>query len=72
MLRMEAKTQTATLVHRGKRFTVRAGTTLRDAITKIGLSPEAVLAARAGELLTDDIILRADEEIQLVAVISGG
>lgn len=48
------------------------GTTLRDAIRKVGLSPEAILATRSGELLTDDIILRPGEEIRLVAVISGG
>jgi len=51
---------------------VAPGTTLRDAIRKVGLSPEAILATRGGELLTDDIILRPGEEIRLVAVISGG
>ena len=72
MRRMETKAPVTTLVHRGKRFEVRSGSTLRDAIRKIGFSPEAVLAARNGELITDDRILLPGEEIQLVAVISGG
>jgi sulfur carrier protein ThiS len=72
MLRMDMQAPKATLVHRGRRLEVPAGSTLRDAIRKIGLSPEAVLASRAGELITDDRILKAGEEIHLVAVISGG
>ena len=72
MLRMETQAPKTTLLHRGKRFEVRSGITLRDAIRKVGLSPEAVLAARNGELVTDDRILLPGEEIHLVAVISGG
>ena len=70
--RMEKTPATAFLIHRGKRHEVRAGSTLRDAILKIGLSPEAVLASRRGELITDDTILREGDEIRLIAVISGG
>ena len=69
---MEQERQMTTLVHRGRRFEVPAGSTLRDAIRKVGFSPEAVLATQNGELITDDRILKAGEEIRLVAVISGG
>jgi sulfur carrier protein ThiS len=69
---METVRPTTTLVHRGKRHEVPAGSTLRDAIRRVGLSPEAVLAVRDGVLITDDCILREGEEIKLVAVISGG
>jgi sulfur carrier protein ThiS len=69
---MEPHAPKTTLVHRGKRFEVRSGTTLRDAIRKAGFSPESVLAVQNGELITDDRILRPDEEIRLIAVISGG
>ena len=69
---MEAKPTKTTIIHRDKRFAVRSGTTLRVAIRKIGLSPEAVLAEKEGELITDDRILRPGEEIHLIAVISGG
>ena len=69
---MDAQPTKTTLLHRGKRFEVRSGSTLRDAIRKIGLSTEAVLAAKDGELITDDRILKPGEEIHLIAVISGG
>jgi sulfur carrier protein ThiS len=72
MLRMDAQIPKTILIHRGKRIEVRSGSTLRDAIHKAGFSPEAVLAVQDGELITDDRILRPGDEIQLVAVISGG
>ncbi len=72
MLRMDAQPPKTTLLHRGKRIEVRSGSTLRDAIRKAGFSPEAILAVQNGELITDDRILQPGEEIQLVAVISGG
>lgn len=53
-------------------YEVRAGMTLRDALIKLEIQPEAVLSTRAGELLTDDEILRPGDEIRLIAVISGG
>jgi sulfur carrier protein ThiS len=53
-------------------YEVRAGMTLRDALIKLEIQPEAVLSTRAGELLTDDEILRTGDEIRLIAVISGG
>ncbi len=62
----------ARLTLRGKEYEVRAGMTVRDAILHVGLLPESVLATRAGELVTEDEILREGEEIKLVAVISGG
>lgn len=64
---------TATLLHRDQTYTVPAGMTVRDALKKINLSPEAVLAVHAGQLITpDDFVLRAGMVIKLVAVISGG
>lgn len=60
------------LIYRGKEYLVPAGMTLRDALKKIGVSPEAVLAVLNGQLVTDDAILRADTTLKLVAVISGG
>ena len=60
------------LIYRGKEYSVPAGMTLRDALKKIGVSPEAVLAVIDGQLVTDDAILQADTTVKLVAVISGG
>lgn len=57
---------------RDKEYEVPAGMTVRDALRKVGIEPESVLATRDGELLTDDEIVREGERIRLVAVISGG
>ena len=46
--------------------------TLRRAIEALGLNPQAVLAVRDGELITEDTRLQPGDEIRLVAVISGG
>jgi sulfur carrier protein ThiS len=46
--------------------------TVRQAIEELGLNPEALLAVRDGELITEDTRLRDGDEIRLVAVISGG
>ncbi len=62
----------AKLKYRNKEFEVPGGMTVRDAIKKVGLSPETILATRAGKLLTDDEIVKDDDQIKLVAVISGG
>lgn len=62
----------ATLIYRNQEYQVRTGIALRDAIIKIGQSPEAVLAIRNGQMITDDEILKDGEVVKLVAVISGG
>lgn len=69
---MDKTPPTTRLLFRGKQHDIPSGMTVRDAIRRIGLPPEAILATRNGELLTDDVVLRPGEEIRLVAVISGG
>lgn len=61
-----------TLILRGQQYEVKPGMTLRHAILKIGQQPEAILATRDGEMITEDEILREGEVIKLIAVISGG
>ena len=64
---------TVKMVYRGKEYEVQEGMTVRDAIRKVGLQPETILAVHGGKLLTDDTILKSDmKTIKLVAVISGG
>ena len=46
--------------------------TVRQAVEKVGLNLESVLAVRDGELVVEDTKLRDGDEIRLVAVISGG
>ncbi len=64
--------ETVKIVLRNQEYEVKAGTTLRDALARLGINRESVLASREGELITDDEILRPGETIRLVAVISGG
>lgn len=64
--------ETATLTFRNKTYEVAAGMTIRDALKKIGLAPEATLAVYEGKLLTDDQYLKPGMKIKLVAVVSGG
>jgi sulfur carrier protein len=63
---------TTKLLLRNKEFEIKHGTTLRMALMKINVEPETVLAIRNGELITDDEIIRENDVIKLVAVISGG
>jgi sulfur carrier protein ThiS len=63
---------TARIQLRDKEFKVRSGMTIRSALLRLNIQPEAVLPTRDGELLTDDEILQEHDEIRLIAVISGG
>ena len=60
------------LVYREREWELRGGLTARAAIKKIGLEPEAVLVVRNGQLVTDDTLLGEEDEVKLIAVISGG
>ncbi len=62
----------AKLVLREKDYEVRPGMGLREALLKVGLLPEAVLAIREGVMITEDEILVDGDVVKLVAVISGG
>jgi len=63
---------TVKLILRKKEYEVDAGTTLRQALQTIDVQPEAVLATRSGDMITEDEVLRDGETIKLIAVISGG
>ena len=60
------------IIMRKKEYEVRPGMTLLSALKKIDILPESVLATRDGELIEEDEILKDDQVIKLVAVISGG
>lgn len=63
---------TVKLVLRDEIYEVRSGMTLRHALEKINVDGNAVLATRDGELITEEEILQDEEQIKLIAVISGG
>ncbi len=60
------------VIYRDKTWELRGGMTVRDAIRKVGVDPEAVLALRNGVLVNEETILEDDDELKLVAVVSGG
>ena len=60
------------IIYRKKEWKLRGGRTLRDAIIKVGLDPEAILAVRDGKLINEETILSEADTVTLVAVVSGG
>ncbi len=60
------------ITFRDQTWELKGGMTARDAIKKIGLDPEGVLVVVNGKLSTDDVILKEDDMVKLVAVVSGG
>ncbi len=60
------------ITFRDQTWEIKGGITARDAIKKAGLDPESVLVTVNAKLVTDDVILRENDEVRLVAVISGG
>jgi sulfur carrier protein ThiS len=63
---------TAKLIFRKHEYAIKHGMTIRIALQKIGFEPDSVLATRNGELVTDDEIIKENDVIKLVPVISGG
>jgi len=53
-------------------FEIRAGMDLRSALQKLEIPSQSVLATCNGKLITDDEIIKPEDVIQLIAVISGG
>jgi sulfur carrier protein ThiS len=63
---------TVKLILRDKEYEVKPGMTLLSALNKNNIVPESVIATRAGEMILDDEILRDEDVVKLIAVISGG
>jgi sulfur carrier protein len=60
------------IIYRDQEWELHGRRRVRDVIKEVGLLPQAVLAVRDGKLLTEDVTLSEDDEVKLVAVISGG
>ncbi len=60
------------ITFREKKWELKAGISARDALKKIGLDPESVLVVVNGKLVTDEVILKENDQVKLVAVVSGG
>ncbi len=57
---------------RDKEWEIPGNITVRDLILSLGLDPATVLAVKNSELIHDKTLLGEDDEIRLIAVISGG
>jgi sulfur carrier protein ThiS len=60
------------IAYRDKTWELEGNQTVRQAIERVGLDPETVLAVRNGELLSEDTPLEPDDEVRLIRPISGG
>ena len=60
------------IIYRDKTWQLEGRTTVRDAIKKVGLHPQAVLALREGKLITDDVLISGEDVVKLISVVSGG
>jgi sulfur carrier protein ThiS len=60
------------VTYRDQHWEVRGNLTVRELIQQVGLDPATVIAARDGKLVFDKELLGEDDEIKLIAVISGG
>jgi len=63
---------TMKIIYRDQEWELDRRRRVRDVIKEVGLVPQTVLAIRDGKLLTEDVMLDKDDEIKLIAVISGG
>jgi sulfur carrier protein ThiS len=62
----------AEITYRDKTWEVKGGATVRDTLLKLGLNPESVLVVRDGKLINEATIVRKDDSLKVLAVISGG
>ena len=60
------------VTYRSQQWEVPGRQTVREVILTVGLNPATVLAVRQGKLVLDSEILGDDDELKLIALISGG
>jgi sulfur carrier protein ThiS len=58
--------------YRDKEWEIEGRRTVREAIEEVGLASKTLLAVRDGRVVSDDVMLEEDDEVKLLAVISGG
>ncbi len=49
-----------------------SGNSVRDLLKEIQINPETVIVVKKGEVMTEKEILRDNDKIELLSVISGG
>jgi sulfur carrier protein ThiS len=64
--------QPVCITYREKTYTVEPHLTILEALEKLGIIPETVLAICGGRMIGGETELKAGDEVRLVSVISGG
>ena len=60
------------VTYRNQQWEVPGHQMVREVIKAVGLDPATVLAVRGGKLVLDSEMLGDEDELKLIAVISGG
>lgn len=60
------------IIFRDREWELPYGMAVRDAIRKVKLDPQAILAMRDGKLINEETITQENDVITLVSVVSGG
>lgn len=60
------------LIYRNREIPVEPGILLVQALDELELSPEMIIALRAGRLMMADEVIKEGDQIKLISVISGG
>jgi sulfur carrier protein ThiS len=60
------------VIYRDKVWEVPGRQTMREVILAVGHDPATILAVRHGQLVLDSELLDEDDEVKLIAIISGG
>ena len=60
------------VIYRDKVWEVPGRQTVREVILAVGFDPATILAVRHGQLALDSELLDEDDEVRLIAIISGG
>ena len=63
---------TAIIIFHKQEFKTKPGMTVRKALQKLDIEPDSVLVTLNDELITDDQIIKENDVLKLVPVISGG
>ena len=60
------------ITYRNRQWELPGRQTVREVILAVGLNPATILAVRKGKLALDSELLDEDDEVKLIAIISGG
>jgi len=60
------------ICYRDQKWELKGEWSVREVIEEVGLSPDRLVAVRDGRVVSEDIVLKEDDEIRLLTLISGG